>query len=173
MSSPHGSTLVVRDERADDLQAIRDLHVQAFGQDQEARIVDALRSNGAVLSSLVAAEGDRILGHILYSPATIGALAGAALGPMAVLPACQRQGVGARLIAEGTRRLKAAGCPFVIVVGHPDYYPRFGFTPPGSRGITCEWDVPADVFMVQVLDDARMQGVSGLAKYREEFSSVS
>jgi putative acetyltransferase len=162
----------IREERPGDLPAIRDLNVRAFGQDQEGRIVDALRSNGAALLSLVAVQGDRVLGHIMFSPATIGGnVTGAALGPMAVLPEYQRRGIGTRLIEEGTRKLKDIGCPFVIVVGHPNYYPRFGFTPASAHGVTCEWDLPDDVFMLLVLDEAKMRGVTGLTRYRHEFST--
>ena len=92
---------------------------------------------------------------------------------MAVLPELQRQGIGSKLVEAGNRRLQQGGCPFIIVVGHPEFYPRFGFTPARARGITCEWDVPDDVFMLLVLDEAEMSGVSGLAKYRDEFSSVT
>jgi putative acetyltransferase len=92
---------------------------------------------------------------------------------MAVIPEYQRQGIGSKLVIAGNEKLKDTGCPFVIVVGHASYYPRFGFNPASRRGITCEWEVPDDVFMLLVLDEAKMQNVSGLAKYRHEFSSVS
>jgi putative acetyltransferase len=91
---------------------------------------------------------------------------------MAVHPDHQRQGIGSKLIQTGIERLNAAGCPFIIVVGHADYYPRFGFRPGSTHGITCEWEVPDEVFMVLVLDERRMQRVAGLAKYRHEFSTV-
>ena len=110
----------------------------------------------------------------MYSPLSIGGnVTGAALGPMAVLPEHQRQGIGTRLIKVGNQKLKDAGYPFIIVVGHADYYPRFGFRPASEYGIKCQWDVPDDVFMLLVLDQAKMEGVSGLVKYRHEFSSVS
>lgn len=164
----------IREERPDDVAAVRDLNRRAFGQDQESNIVDALRANGAALLSLVATLNDRVVGHIMYSPLTIdGKLEGAALGPMAVIPERQRQGIGSKLIEAGNQKLKDAGCPFIIVVGHADYYPRFGFRPASEHGIKCQWDVPDDVFMLLVLDQAKMEGVSGLAKYRHEFSSVS
>jgi putative acetyltransferase len=110
----------------------------------------------------------------MYSPLSIGDnVSGAALGPMAVLPEHQRQGIGSKLIEAGNRNLKDAGCPFIIVVGHADYYPRFGFRPASEHGIKCDWDIPDGVFMLLVLDQAKMEGVSGFAKYRHEFSSVS
>jgi putative acetyltransferase len=163
----------IREERADDVAAVRDLNRRAFGQDQESNIVDALRANGTALFSLVATVNDRVVGHIMYSPAIVGDdITGAALGPMAVLPEYQRQGIGSKLIEAGNRKLKDAGCPFIIVVGHADYYPRFGFRPASEHGIKCEWDVPDDAFMLLVLDQAKMEGVSGFARYRNEFSSV-
>jgi putative acetyltransferase len=110
----------------------------------------------------------------MYSPVSVaGNVTGAALGSMAVLPEYQRQGIGSKLIEAGIQKLKDAGCPFIIVVGHADYYPRFGFRPASEHGIKCEWNVPDNVFMLLFLDQAKIEGVSGLAKYRHEFSSVS
>ena len=167
-------SIEIREECHDDIAAVRDLNRQAFGQDQESNIVDVLRANEAALLSLVATVDDRVVGHIMYSPAVVGDnITGAALGPMAVLPEYQRQRIGSKLIKAGNRKLKDAGCPFIVVVGHADYYPRFGFRPASEHGIKCQWDVPDDVFMLLVLDQAKMEGVSGLAKYRHEFSSVS
>ncbi|MGH8586871.1 MAG: GNAT family N-acetyltransferase [Gammaproteobacteria bacterium] len=164
----------IREERPGDVAAIRDLNKRAFGQDQEGNIVDALRSNGAALLSLVATLNGRVVGHIMYSPLSVGGeVTAAALGPMAVLPEHQRQGIGSKLVEAGNGKLKDAGCPFIIVLGHPDYYPRFGFRPASTHGIKCEWEVPDNLFMLLVLDQAKMQGIFGLAKYRHEFSSVS
>jgi putative acetyltransferase len=163
----------IRHELPDDVAAIRDVNKRAFGQDQEGNIVDALRSNGAALLSLVVALNSEIVGHIMFSPITVGDATGAALGPMAVLPEQQRTGIGSKLVEAGIRALKDAGYPFIIVLGHTNYYPRFGFVPASRLGICCEWQVSDDVFMVLVLDQAKMAGVSGLAKYRHEFSTVS
>ena len=162
----------IRQERPRDITAIRDVNKRAFERDHEANIVDALRSNGAARLSLVATLNDRVVGHIMYSPLAVGEVTGAGLGPMAVLPEHQRQGVGSKLIEAGNGQLKDAGCPFIVVVGHSDFYPRFGFRPARAHGITCEWAVPDEVFMLLVLDPVRMHGVSGLARYRHEFSSV-
>lgn len=163
----------IRDEQADDFAAIREVNRRAFGQEQEANLVDALRANRGALLSLVATVDDRVVGHIMYSPLTVGTVQGAALGPMAVAPERQRQGIGSRLVEAGNQRLRDSGCPFVVVLGHADYYPRFGFTRASKHGITCEWDVPDDVFMVLILDAARSAQASGLAKYRPEFSTVT
>ena len=164
----------IREEHQGDVTAIRDVNRQAFGQDHEGNIVDALRANGAALLSLVATLNGRVVGHIMYSPLFMGGdVRGAALGPMAVLPEHQRQGIGSMLVEAGNQKLRHAGCPFIVVVGHSTFYPRFGFRPASTCGIACEWDVPDNVFMVLVLDQAKMPGVSGLVKYRHEFSSVS
>lgn len=164
----------IREERPDDVAAIRDVNRRAFGQDQEGTIVDAVRSNGAALLSLVATVDGSVVGHIMFSPITVGdTLTGAALAPMAVLPDYQRQGIGGKLIEAGIRKLKDAGSPFIIVLGHADYYPRFGFRPAHEFGIQCEWDVHAEAFMVLVLDESRLEDVTGMARYRHEFSTVT
>ena len=166
-------SIEIREEGPGDVAAIRDVNQLAFGQGQEGELVDALRANGGVLLSLVAISDSKIVGHILYSPIVVGpASQGAALGPMAVHPDYQRQGIGSQLVTAGNRRLADAGSPFVIVLGHPEFDPRFGFTPASALGITCEWDVPDDVFMVLILDRAKCEGMSGRAQYRAEFSMV-
>ena len=166
--------IAIREERPDDAAAVREVNKLAFGEDQESTIVDALRTNGGALLSLVATVNGQVTGHIMYSPVTVaGNVKGAALGPMAVLPEHRRQRIGTKLIEAGNRKIKDAGYPFIIVVGHAEYYPRFGFRLASEYGLKCEWDVPDDVFMVLILDQAKMQGVSGLAKYRDEFSTVS
>jgi putative acetyltransferase len=163
----------IREEDPSDVATIRDLNKLAFGQDQESNIVGALRSNEAALLSLVATLKGRVVGHIMYSPVSLGDVVGAGLGPMAVLPDHQRQGIGSKLVETGNQKLGEAGRPFIVVLGHADFYPRFGFKPASTYGITCEWEVPDNVFMVLVLDQGKMHGVSGLAKYRPEFSTVS
>jgi len=162
----------IREERSGDLAAIREVNELAFGQPLEANIVDAVRSNGAMLASLVAMVDDRIVGHIMYSPVSLNAVVGAGLGPVAVRPGDQRHGIGSALIKTGNAQLQRAECPFIVVLGHAEFYPRFGFRPASRHGITCEWDVPDDAFMVLVLDAARMEGVSGMARYRQEFSAA-
>lgn len=161
----------IRQERPGDIAAIRDVNAQAFSRDAEATIVEALRANGGALLSLVAEVDGQVVGHIMYSPLQVGDTQGAALGPMAVLPGYQGRGIGSRLVEEGNLRLDEAGLPFVVVLGHPAFYPRFGFEPASNHGISCEWDVPDEAFMVLVFDPARMQGVTGAARYRAEFSS--
>ena len=166
-------SIEIREERGEDIAAIRKVNNRAFNQDHEGRIVDALRSNGAALLSLVATVDSQVVGHIMYSPITVGEVTGTALGPMAVAPEHQGQGIGSKLVEAGNLKLKDEGSPFIIVLGHANFYPRFGFEPARLLGITCEWEVPEDVFMILVLDQEKMSGVSGLAKYRHEFSTVT
>jgi len=166
--------LKIRHEEPDDIAQIRDVHRRAFGQGQEADIVDALRTNGAIRLSLVATVNGEVVGHIMYSPVTVGGrIEGAGLAPMAVAPEHQRRGIGSRLVEAGNQMLKAAGCPFVVVLGHPEFYPRFGFGPARVQGVTCEWDVPDDVFMIVMFEGTNELRLSGVAKYRKEFSLVS
>jgi putative acetyltransferase len=163
----------IRDEGPDDVAAIHAIHTLAFGREQEGNLVDALRQNGAARLSLVATANEQIVGHILYSPITIGgSFEGAALAPLAVHPGCQGKGAGSKLVEAGSDRLKREGCPYIIVLGHAEYYPRFGFKPASSTyAVSCEWQVPDDVFMLLVLDEARMRNVSGKSQYRPEFST--
>jgi putative acetyltransferase len=163
----------IREEHPGDVTAIRDVNKRAFRQEHEGNIVEALRSNRAALLSLVATLDGRVVGHIMYSPLSVGEVTGAGLGPMAVLPEHQRQGIGSKLVTVGNRKLKDTGCSFIVVVGHPAFYPRFGFRPARLYGVSCEWEVSDDVFMLLVLDQTKMQGASGLAKYRPEFSTVA
>jgi putative acetyltransferase len=162
----------IRDEQPGDIDAIREVNRQAFNQEQEGRIVDALRDQGGVLLSLVAVVHDVVVGHVMFSPLTVGPAVGAGLAPMAVLPAHQRQGIGTQLVERGLARLEDSGCPFVVVVGHPAFYPRFGFREAAGYGLTCEFDCPADAFMVAVLRPEFTGHLSGVAKYRPEFSTI-
>lgn len=161
----------IRAEQPADVDAIRRVNAAAFGQEEEGLIVDRLRARGAVLLSLVAVVNDEVVGHILFSPATVGSVMGAALGPMAVAPAHQRRGIGSELVARGLEYLEARRCPFVVVVGHPAFYPRFSFESATAYGLTCDWDLPADVFMVKVLNAATPGLAPGHVAYQAEFST--
>lgn len=171
--------IVIRPEEPGDKAQIRTVNEQAFGQPLEADLVDALRRNCSDRVSLVAVVDEHsVVGHILFTPVTLdaatGRITGMGLAPMAVLPARQRQGIGSALVRQGLETLAARGCPFVIVVGHPEYYPRFGFEPASSHDLRCQWDgVPDQAFMVRILDEGKMRGASGLATYRDEFSTVA
>lgn len=167
----------VRAEILQDTDAIRTINKQAFGQPQEATIIGRLRTNCDGLLSLVALQGEKIIGHILFSPVTIeghhGILKGMGLAPMAVLPEFQRQGVGTELVKTGVQMLKKSACPFIIVLGHSEYYPRFGFEPASRYRIKSQWEgVPDHAFMILWLDKTMMNHVSGVAKYRDEFNEA-
>jgi putative acetyltransferase len=92
---------------------------------------------------------------------------------MAVLPAHQNRGIGSMLVREGLKQLVAQGCPFVIVLGHPEYYPRFGFEPASKHGIRCQWEgVPDAAFMVLFLQEDPPIETTGTARYRAEFDAA-
>jgi putative acetyltransferase len=166
--------LVIRAEKPGDVSAIREVNDQAFRQPLEGRLVDVLRENNAVLLSLVAVTDDRVVGHILFSPVTVVSGAEqrevAGLGPMAVHPEFQRKEIGTKLVSAGVTRLRESGIPFIVVLGHPEYYPRFGFERASRYGVSCQWDVPDEAFMLLPLSE---RPNPGLAKYRDEFMLVT
>ena len=169
--------ITIREETPEDISAIRTINLQAFGSPEEAAIVDALRESCDDLLSLVAESGGQVVGHILFSPATIeaerGPVHGMGLAPMAVLPGYQRQGFGSALVRHGLAMLRDRGCPFVIVLGHPEYYPRFGFELASKYGITSQWaGIPDEAFMILPLGEFSLAGVSGVARYKEEFDAA-
>jgi len=168
--------ITYRLEEPGDASGIHLLHETAFGGSTEASLVDRLRRTCSDTVSLVAEEGT-VLGHILFSPVIVGdpthPVAGMGLAPMAVSPARQRRGVGAELIRRGIELLRRRGVPLVCVVGHPEYYPRFGFEPASSHGLRSQWEgIPDEAFMVLVLDPQRTAGVSGVVRYRPEFDDL-
>lgn len=171
--------VLIGNERAGDIEGIRNVNQLAFKGEYEADVIDRLRMNCPEMLSLVAKKGDDVLGHILLSPVCIvqkdaSTVAGMGLGPLAVLPAYQRLGFGSALCREGLQRMQAAGYPFVIVLGHPTYYPRFGFVRASTQGITSTYEgVPDDAFMIRIFDEALMAGVAGIAYYRPEFDQAN
>ena len=166
----------IRKEQPQDIPLIHQVNKRAFGQLLEADLVDRLRRNCKDILSLVAVAGNEIVGHILFSSVTVEGeettAEGMALAPMAVLPEYQRQGIGSKLVRAGIARLVSSNCAFVIVLGHADYYPRFGFEPASRYGVRSEWEVPDDAFMILVLNESVMQGISGVARYRPEFAEA-
>lgn len=168
---------IIRPERPEDIARIGHVNERAFGRPAEADLVDRLRKACAEALSLVAEDDDgTIVGHILFTPVAVdGRLTlGMGLAPMAVLPDRQRQGIGSELVRRGLDALRQQRCPFVVVVGHPEYYPRFGFVPASTHGLLSQWDgMPDAAFMVLVLDAHAMAGASGVARYRDEFNEVA
>ena len=167
---------IIRGERTEDASQIHDVNELAFGQPAEADLVDKLRKASPEALSLVADDGGEIVGHILFTPVVIDGsrVRGMGLAPLAVRPDRQRQGVGSQLIKRGLDQLREQGYAFVVVVGHPEYYPRFGFEPASKHGLLSQWEgMPDTTFMVLVLDAVAMVGASGVARYRDEFNEVA
>jgi putative acetyltransferase len=171
-------SVLVREERPGDAAAIREVNRQAFGNATEADLVDLLRQTCPERLSLVAILGEEVVGHILFTPVLARAgeepIEGMGLAPMAVLPPHQGRGIGSALVRRGVEMVRAAGWPFVIVLGHPGYYPRFGFEPASRYGLACEFsDVPDEAFMILALEPEVVESVSGVVRYRPEFASAA
>jgi len=169
--------LIIRPETPRDLDAIRHVNEQAFGEKAEADIVEKLRGRGALTLSLVAVRRGEVKGHIAFSPVVVesegSSFEALALAPMAVLPAYQRQGVGGQLVRAGLEECRNLGQEIVVVLGHPTYYPRFGFAPAGPKGIGCEFEVPEEAFMVLELRKGALAGRGGVVKFQPEFSETA
>ena len=167
----------IRLERLSDLDAIRAVNRAAFGADVEANLVDALRREASPIISLVADDEGAVIGHVMFSPVSIdGEAAGApplmGLAPLAVLPDRQRQGIGGALIREGLAACRLGRVGAVVLVGMPEYYPRFGFVPASRFGLRCEYDVPDDVFMAIELEADTLAGRVGLVRYHPAFAQA-
>jgi putative acetyltransferase len=161
----------IRFEQPNDIEQIKNVYLIAFETDTEANLVDALRNAGVELISLVAEKNGEIIGHILFSPVTLDGHAKIiGLAPMAVLPNWQRKGIGSKLINEGMKACQKAGYEAVVVLGHPNYYPRFGFEPSVNFRIKSEYDVPPEVFMVKQLKKGALKDKTGTVKYHQIFS---
>ncbi len=134
--------ITIRPERPEDVDAIRAINEAAFGQMAEADIVDTLRFACPDVLSLIALSEETIVGHIFFSPVQVESgsrtIQAMGLAPMAVLPVRQRQCIGSRLVEAGLRILRKQDCPFVIVLGHSGFYPRFGFVPASRHRLTCQ-----------------------------------
>lgn len=162
----------IRSERREDAPRIHDLHRAAFGSTLEGDIVDALRAAGASLVSLVAVDDAEIVGHIQFSPVTLtdaDDLQLVALGPLAALPDRQRGGIGSALVNSGIEECRRKGVQAVFVVGHAAYYPRFGFVQAVRFGISCEFKVADDAFMLLELVEGALQGRAGVVHFHEAF----
>jgi putative acetyltransferase len=166
----------IRFEQASDVPHVREVSRAAFNASAEPNLVDALRLQCREVISLVADDRTAIVGHILFSPVILdGAddLSAMALAPMAVMPARQRMGIGSALVTRGLDECRRRGVDAVFVVGHPEYYPPFGFTRASGFGITCEFDVADDAFMAIELRAAALRGRTGTIRYHEAFRSVA
>jgi putative acetyltransferase len=168
--------IVIRAETTQDHISVRSVNQLAFGRQNEADLVDALREKARPCISLVAIVDDEVVGHIFFSPVSIESgddfFTAMGLAPMAVLPAHQNQGIGSHLVREGLRESQRLGYNIVVVLGHPNYYPRFGFMPAGLKGLRSEYDAADEVFMVAELIPGALDGRRGLVKYHPEFGKV-
>ena len=165
--------MLIRAEEQSDCSAVRVVNVSAFETPAEADLVDALREQARPFVSLVAEDNGTILGHIMFSPVSLSGhpeLRIMGLAPMAVAPEHQRKGIGSALVRAGLEQCKQREFGAVVVLGHPGYYPRFGFSPSARFGISCEYEVPEDVFMVVELQKDFLRGASGKIKYHTAFS---
>ena len=163
--------MTIRLECADDREQIRKVNEAAFGRKDEADLIENLRTEGAVLLSLVAEIDDRIAGHILFSRMSIGTSHGpvdaVALAPMAVLPEYQCHQIGSEMVRRGLSELRDRGERIVIVLGHERYYPRFGFSTDKANRLLSPF--PPEAYMALELQDGALDGVAGHVKYARAF----
>lgn len=171
--------LTIRPETKEDYLEIREVNVLAFEGEAEATLIEKLRLSDAYIPklSLVAQENGRIVGHILFSRITIEdgdkSYPALALAPMAVRPEFQNQGIGSQLVIKGLEKCKELGYRLVIVLGHPEFYPRFGFEPARKHGIEPPQPWPDEAFMVYKLADDETEKITGEVKYSKLFDEVT
>jgi len=175
LDEPRGgyNLLTIRSETPEDRADIHYVNSKAFGQDSEAELVEKLRNRGMLIVSLVAVSDGQVAGHIAFSPVTVKSensrFQAIALGPMAVLPEYQRKGIGSQLVHAGLEECRHLSHEVVVLVGHQDYYPRFGFVPARSKGIECELEVPDEAWMLLELREGALASRRGTASFQPEF----
>lgn len=152
----------IRRETPGDYEQVHEMITNAFSKSElgyhgESELVARIRENHSDTLSLVAVDQEVVVGHVLFSPVSIeskGRLTrGMGLAPMAVHPGYQRSGIGTRLVRTGIEQLVESSCPFVVVLGHPEYYPRFGFQPAANLAVTHGFDgIPQGLFFLKLID---------------------
>ena len=165
----------IRPERREDIPGVRHVNQAAFDEAAEASLVDALRQHADPVVSLVALDEDAVVGHILFSPVTLlphGDRQIMGLAPMAVLPERQRRGIGSALVRTGLDECRRFGFDAVVVLGHADYYPRFGFMRASTFGLRSEYEVPDDVFLALELKPGTLGQRGGTIRYHPAFAAV-
>lgn len=167
--------LVIRREEQSDISAIRKVNERAFKGPIEVRLVDLLREANKATISLVATFDNRVVGHILFSSITIESnprnMRGLGLAPLAVLPECQRRGIGSGLVTKGLEECRKKGYDIAVVLGDVPYYTRFGFKRARLYGLSNEYNADEN-FMALELKEGALNSVSGLVKYQPEFKEV-
>jgi len=172
-------TLIIRPETRADHDAIRKLNKRAFKGKNESKLVDAVREADYFIPalSLVAEKDGKVVGHVLFTPIRIKDLDGStpalALAPMSVLPEFQDQGIGTGLLKYGLEECRKLGHKIIVVIGHPEYYPRFGFVKAAEKGLTLPFEASEEVFMVLELVPGALNGVRGTIDYPKEFHDVT
>jgi len=165
----------VRPAWPDDSAAIREVHIAAFGGPVEAKLVSLITEREKAVISFVAVTDSRVVAHILFSLVTVAnappVFKALGLGPVAVLPVYQKQGIGFKLIQAGLEKCRQARYDAVVVLGDPAYYSRFGFQRAADFGLDNEYGA-LEEFMVLTLHDRALMGVSGMVKYAPEFNEV-
>lgn len=169
--------MIFRTESVNDFEAVYQLNVLAFGnREDESKLIERIRNSEQFVPelSIVAEIENEIVGHVLLSRATVEDQEKQSvvivLAPIAVKPNLQRQGVGSGLIEEGIRRCRDLGYSAILLIGHPDYYPRFGFEPARKYGLELkQYEVPDDVFMVYEVENGKLLEIKGELKYPESF----
>jgi putative acetyltransferase len=168
--------MLIRNESESDWAAISDVNRRAFNAEGEPRLVEALRAAGKLTLSLVAVQDQMVVGHVAFSSVTIDApgcpISGLGLAPVSVLPGMQRQGIGSALIRAGLDRCREQRAPFVVLLGEPRYYRRFGFNTAAEWGIDNEYGAH-EAFMALELIAGAIPSPAGIARYSAEFSLVS
>jgi len=167
--------MIVRPERPADIAAVYAVNEAAFGTRAEADLVDALRRQASPMVSIVAEEDGAICGHVCFSPVTLDGrqdLSIMGLAPMAVAPHRQRRGAGSALARAGLEACRRLGAHAVVVLGHAEYYPRFGFQPASRFGLRSDYDVPDEVFMALELKPGALDGATGTIHYHPAFANV-
>lgn len=164
----------IRAEVPRDYLSVHQITAAAFGVETEAKLIGVLRAQASPVVSLVAEDNGTLAGHILFSPVSLPGSEALAMGlaPMAVTPLRQRRGIGSALVRAGLARCQELGAVAVVVVGHPEFYPKFGFSPAERFGLKCEYDVPAGAFMATELHAGALRGASGTVKYHAAFSQL-
>lgn len=168
--------IIIRSEKKEDNDIVYELNRAAFGSELESQIIDTIRKSKNFIPelSLVALDDKEIVGHILFSRAKIKTIDNEirilVLAPMAVLPKFQNQGIGSLLVREGLKESKSLGYDIVVLIGHPNYYPRFGFTPAMERGLKSSIEVEKpEAFMICELKKDALKGIKGIVEFPPYF----